>query len=122
MDLDRRAGLARAGPGRGFAPVRGPQADGFLMAIERRRVHYSGHVQGVGFRYTAHRIAQGYNVGGYVQNLPDGRVEVVVEGTRADVDAFLETVRVELDHHVRTVTESPEPAGDPPYFEFFIRY
>jgi acylphosphatase len=100
----------------------GPLADGFPMAIERRRVHYSGRVQGVGFRFTAHRIAQGFNVGGFVRNLPDGRVEVVVEGGHADVDAFLEAVRSELDHHIRGVSECPESAGDPPYPEFFIRY
>jgi acylphosphatase len=92
------------------------------MAIERRRVHYSGHVQGVGFRFTSQRLAQGFNVGGYVRNLPDGRVEVVVEGATADVDAFLEAIRAELNHHIRSVSESPEPAGDPPYTEFFIRY
>jgi acylphosphatase len=92
------------------------------MAIERRRVHYSGHVQGVGFRFTSHRIAQGFNVGGYVRNLPDGRVEVVVEGEPSAVDGYLEALRTELDHHIRFVSESPELPGDPPYPEFFIRY
>ncbi len=92
------------------------------MAIERRRVVYTGHVHGVGFRYTAHRVAQGFNVGGYVRNLPDNRVEVVVEGDTADVDAFLASVRSELGHHIRFESASPEPPGDPPYDEFFIRY
>jgi acylphosphatase len=91
------------------------------MAIERRRVHYSGHVQGVGFRFTSQRIARGFKVGGYVRNLPDGRVEVVVEGATADVDAFLDAVRAELNHHIRSASETPEPAGDPRYPEFFIR-
>ena len=92
------------------------------MAIERRRVHYTGRVQGVGFRFTCHRIAQGYDVGGYVRNLPDGRVEVVVEGGTAALDAFLQSVRDELDHHIRAVSESAEPVGDPPYPEFFVRF
>ena len=46
----------------------------------RATVQYSGDVQGVGFRYTAVTIARGYNVSGYVQNLSDGRVRLVVEG------------------------------------------
>ena len=43
-----------------------------------RQVFYSGKVQGVGFRYTAKRIAGGYEVTGWVKNLPDGRVELQV--------------------------------------------
>ena len=81
-----------------------------------------GRVQGVGFRFTSERIARGFNVGGYVRNLPDGRVEVVVEGATTDVEGFLEAVRTELEHHIRSASETPEPAGEPPYSEFFIRY
>jgi len=56
----------------------------------RRRltVHYSGHVQGVGFRYTAKSVAAGFEVTGIVRNLPDGRVELIAEGSRAELDAF----------------------------------
>jgi acylphosphatase len=46
--------------------------------MQRREVHYSGHVQGVGFRYTTRSIARGYEVTGFVQNLEDGRVSRVV--------------------------------------------
>ena len=42
-----------------------------------KRVLYSGRVQGVGFRYTAHGLAQGYDVAGYVRNLPGGEVVLV---------------------------------------------
>ena len=48
----------------------------------RNTVHYTGHVQGVGFRYTTTTIAGKHNVAGYVQNLPDGRVRLVAEGKR----------------------------------------
>ena len=51
------------------------------MPTERRRVHYAGRVQGVGFRFTAQRLAQGFDVCGYVRNLPDARVEVYAIGT-----------------------------------------
>ena len=46
----------------------------------RKTIYYSGRVQGVGFRWTTRRIACEYDVTGYVMNLPDGRVELAVEG------------------------------------------
>ena len=57
------------------------------------RVLYSGHVQGVGFRYTAKRVASGYEVTGTVRNLPDGRVELIAEGPRAELEAFRHGLR-----------------------------
>ncbi|HOB98565.1 MAG TPA: acylphosphatase [Verrucomicrobiota bacterium] len=58
--------------------------------MNRCRLHiwYSGHVQGVGFRYSVRSVAQGYEVAGLVRNLLDGRVELVAEGTRDELDAF----------------------------------
>ena len=58
-----------------------------------RLVHYAGNVQGVGFRATASRIARGYPVTGYVRNLPDGRVQLLVEGSDVAVADFLQDVR-----------------------------
>ncbi len=57
------------------------------------QVNYEGRVQGVGFRYTVKRLATGYEVSGWVRNLPDGRVELVASGERDEVDAFLEAIR-----------------------------
>ena len=54
-----------------------------------RQVYYEGRVQGVGFRYTTKTIAMGFDVVGWVRNLPDGRVELQVEGEADEVDAFL---------------------------------
>ena len=51
-----------------------------LMPRDRRRVHFSGRVQGVGFRFTCQVARPGFDVAGYVRNLPDGRVELVAEG------------------------------------------
>jgi acylphosphatase len=42
------------------------------------QVFYEGHVQGVGFRFTVRHIAKGFDVTGWVRNLPDGRVELQV--------------------------------------------
>lgn len=54
----------------------------------RLTVHYSGRVQGVGFRYTTKTVATGFEVTGAIRNLPDGRVELVAEGNRAELEAF----------------------------------
>jgi acylphosphatase len=40
----------------------------------------SGHVQGVGYRWFVRGLASAAGLAGSVRNLPDGRVEVVVEG------------------------------------------
>jgi acylphosphatase len=56
-------------------------------------IYYSGHVQGVGFRYTAKTVAAGFEVTGTVRNLPDGRVELIAEGTRAELEAFRTAIR-----------------------------
>jgi len=57
--------------------------------MERVTVLYSGRVQGVGFRVTVRQLACGYDVTGTVRNLADGRVELVAEGARAELKAFL---------------------------------
>ena len=55
------------------------------MDTTRRHAWFRGTVQGVGFRFTTRRLADRRRVGGFVRNLPDGRVEVVVEGPEAEV-------------------------------------
>lgn len=70
--------------------------------VKRAMVFYTGRVQGVGFRYTAREIACGYDVTGYVRNLPDGRVELVAEGTEEEVRAYAEALRTsQLGSHIR---------------------
>ena len=57
------------------------------------QIFYSGWVQGVGFRYTAKTVANGFEVTGFVRNLPDGRVELVAEGDRGELEAFQDAIR-----------------------------
>ena len=59
----------------------------------RRITTYSGHVQGVGFRYTARTVAAGFEVVGTIRNLPDGRVELILEGDRAELEAYCQALR-----------------------------
>ena len=57
------------------------------------QIFYSGRVQGVGFRYTAKTVAAGFEVTGIVRNLPDGRVELIAEGDRGELEAFHDAIR-----------------------------
>ncbi len=57
------------------------------------KILYSGHVQGVGFRYAAKTAATGFDIAGVVRNLSDGRVELIAEGARAELEAFRQAVR-----------------------------
>ncbi len=59
------------------------------MPGKRIHIYYSGHVQGVGFRYTTRETASSLGLSGWVKNLPDGRVEVVAEGGKEDIEKFL---------------------------------
>jgi len=71
---------------------------GHMTAIAGRcqmTVTYSGRVQGVGFRYTCKRVAAGFTVTGVVRNLPDGRVELLAEGLREELEAFRSAIRNE---------------------------
>lgn len=70
-------------------------------AKQRRTVHYSGRVQGVGFRYTARAVAGGYDVTGFVQNLDDGRVRLVVEGDFDQIDRFLADLADKMSGYIR---------------------
>ena len=85
----------------------------------RMRVLYAGTVQGVGFRYTAKSVASGFEVTGEVRNLSDGRVELVAEGTRAELNAFRQAIRDEgLGHFIRDEqVEWSEAQGDCRGFE-----
>jgi acylphosphatase len=88
----------------------------------RLRVYYSGSVQGVGFRFTSQRLAQEHNVGGFVRNLADGRVELMAEGDRKAVDDLLAAIRRRMHDYIRDVQVVTEPAHDPPLGEFTVRH
>jgi acylphosphatase len=82
------------------------------MATVGKHVRYSGHVQGVGFRYTAQSLAARYPVAGYVRNLPDGSVELVAEGEPGPVDEFLAAVARRMgDYITATAVRDQAPAG-----------
>lgn len=61
--------------------------------MSAKHVFYEGRVQGVGFRWTVKSIARGFDVVGWVRNLPDGRVEMQADGDVEEVDGFLDAIR-----------------------------
>lgn len=63
-----------------------------IMGRCRVQIFYSGHVQGVGFRYTVKSLVSGFEVSGIVRNLLDGRVELVAEGERPELESFRQAV------------------------------
>jgi len=72
-----------------------------MSAVYHENVFFSGHVQGVGFRYSTLHVARGYEVSGYVTNLADGRVQLEVEGSEAEVKAFVAAVEEHMHGHIR---------------------
>ncbi|MFO0972274.1 MAG: acylphosphatase [Phycisphaerae bacterium] len=88
----------------------------------RRCILFAGRVQGVGFRATTAALARSFPVAGYVRNLPDGRVEVVVEGVESALTQFLATVRREFAGYIRDVHESPSVPASGGFAAFEIRH
>jgi acylphosphatase len=89
--------------------------------MERRRVTYSGRVQGVGFRYTTVSVARQFPVTGYVQNLRDGRVVVLAEGEGADLERFLADLSSTMRSCIREIqTETLAATGE--FQGFSVRF
>ncbi len=63
-------------------------------------VHFSGCVQGVGFRFTTEELAREFVVSGTVRNLPDGRVELVAEGSPEELGRFVEAIHQRMGRYI----------------------
>ncbi|MBN1396242.1 MAG: acylphosphatase [Pirellulales bacterium] len=90
------------------------------MAMQRE-LFFTGRVQGVGFRYAVRSLAAGFDVAGFVRNLPDGRVHLVVEGEADEIDRFVAAVDREMGRYVAGVEEIERPA-DGRFEDFEIRF
>jgi acylphosphatase len=89
--------------------------------MRRKTCHFSGHVQGVGFRYTVHNLALQYNVRGYVRNTDDGRVELVMEGPEDEMERLLGDIRQKMNGYIRDVSIQEGPATGE-FARFCIRH
>lgn len=76
---------------------------------QRHDVFYWGNVQGVGFRYTTRSMAARLPVTGWVRNLPDGRVQLVVEGSSDAINELLRRLEAEMGRYIhgKDVTVGP---------------
>jgi acylphosphatase len=90
------------------------------MTMTAKHVLYSGRVQGVGFRQTTLDLSEGFAVAGYVRNLPNGEVELFVQGEPAEVELFLTAIDRRMAGCIRSRTVSDAAAGD--YDGFEIRH
>lgn len=91
------------------------------MAPKRLVATFSGAVQGVGFRYTAFRIAASCQVTGTVRNLADGSVELIAEGDENEVRMFLQEIQSRMAGYIRHSHESWHPA-EGAYADFRITH
>ncbi len=73
------------------------------MSANTEQILFSGQVQGVGFRWTTERIAAGLPVNGFVRNLRDGRVEVIVSGTPDSVQRLIDGLYMEYGGGISAV-------------------
>ena len=91
-----------------------------MTEVHHATVFFTGRVQGVGFRYSALQVALGFEVSGYVQNLPDGRVQLEAEGTPAEVGDFIAAVQERMEGYIRK-TEQTTARRAPQFQGFTIR-
>lgn len=86
------------------------------------RMVVSGWVQGVGFRFYAHRLAYHYGVTGYIRNLPGGEVEIEAEGERPSVEQFIKEAKQGPNAARVSNVEIYPSSGLKNYSSFEIRY
>jgi acylphosphatase len=83
-------------------------------------VFFEGRVQGVGFRFSTHKLAKGFEVVGYVKNLVDGRVQLELEGEHDECLAFINALSEEMAGFIRG-TGQTEDLREPQFKGFTIR-
>ncbi|OHB58759.1 MAG: hypothetical protein A2173_07825 [Planctomycetes bacterium RBG_13_44_8b] len=86
-----------------------------------KHIIFTGQVQGVGFRYTAHRIANRYQLTGFVRNLYDGTVEMLAQGSGQDIDNCIEDIKTSFAGYI-SETRINEIPSNPKYKDFRISF
>ena len=80
-----------------------PALKPLVERMSAKRIFFSGRVQGVGFRFATKRIANGFDVCGWVKNLADGRVELHAQSSETEeLEAFLTAIlESDLAAHIK---------------------
>ncbi len=90
-----------------------------------KHIIFTGQVQGVGFRFTAQRIANRYQLTGFVRNLYDGTVEMLAQGSEQEIDDCINDIKNSFAGYIREtiINEIPadpmDSAGSPQEYKDF---
>jgi acylphosphatase len=91
-----------------------------MADVHHETVYFSGHVQGVGFRYSTLQVAKEFEVTGLVRNLADGRVQLDAEGSLDEVNGFVAAVEERMHGYIRRIERSGS-TGPGTYHDFRIQ-
>lgn len=86
-----------------------------------KHIIFAGRVQGVGFRYTAQRIAILHQLTGFVRNVSNGTVEMLIQGPIEDVDGCIADIKDSFAGYLREV-KIEKVAHNPKYTDFKITF
>jgi acylphosphatase len=75
----------------------------------------------VGFRYTVQNLALQYNVRGYVRNLADGRVELVMEGPDGEMSGLVDDINQKMNGYIKRVDQTTAPATGE-FKQFYVKH
>ena len=89
--------------------------------MTRAHVLFSGRVQGVGFRYMTQRFASHLHLTGWVKNLPDGRVEAIIEGEETVIEQLFERLEEHFQGNIKEKKVNFQP-GQNQFQGFQITY
>jgi acylphosphatase len=82
----------------------------YSTQVTRATIIFTGDVQGVGFRYTAFRIAANFALTGWVKNEPDGTVLCTLEGEPDEIERFLTALQQAMRNHIDETRVEHSPA------------
>jgi acylphosphatase len=88
-----------------------------MAEVHHHTIFFSGRVQGVGFRYATAQVAREFEVAGFVQNLPDGRVRLEAEGAERELADFAAAVEERMHGFIRKAERLAERRA--PQFQGF---
>ena len=91
------------------------------MAQTARHIIFAGLVQGVGFRFTARALADRLKLTGFVRNLPDGTVEMIVQGSSDNIGSCIREIEDYFSGYIRDTRIQDVPI-DSRYTEFNIAF
>ncbi|MCK4886914.1 MAG: acylphosphatase [Planctomycetes bacterium] len=81
------------------------------MTTVAKHIIFRGTVQGVGFRFTVFGVASRLQLGGFVRNLHDGTVEMVVQGPQGEVKNCIEDIngsfRCDIETEIKDIDYNP---------------